>query len=284
MCSIARLAPQVEEEFFSDVLRRSFEREGQALQKLMTRQWTTKILDLLQSFSMDELAKEFQAAAPTIWDALTSASTTAAHEGEQVQRDKSLVLTCMCAMISILRSQKANNFQLTMGLLLFGSGAAKWEIAVLAHAGLCVSHASILDHVRKMSDEGRNEQMNVLQECMCSIVWDNLNIPFRIGEQRFNSKDHFDNGTTATLIVLFGKSDERKRIPHGTIPLSTKPERKTTDPVFDWDVTHLLPDRETLDQLTACTLWQIVRLAIEHIDGLQHLASILEACPGGCHS
>ncbi|KAK0435753.1 hypothetical protein EV421DRAFT_1716489 [Armillaria borealis] len=279
MHSIARLAPQAEEEFFSDVLRRTFEREGQAIQKMMTRQWTTKILDLLQSFSMDELANEFQAAAPTIWDALTSASTTAAYENEQVQRDKSLVLTCICAMISILRSQKANNFQLTMGLFLFGSGAAKREIAVLAHAGLCVSYTSILDHIKKMSNEGMKEQMGVIQECMCSIVWDNLNIPFRVGEQRFGSKDHFDNGTTATLLVLFGGTEERQRLPLGTIPVSMKPERKTTDPLFDWDITHTVPDRQTLDELTACTLWQVMRLAIEHVPELQHLLETLEACP-----
>jgi hypothetical protein len=35
------------------------------------------------------------------------------------------------------------------------------------------------------------------------VIWDNLNIAFRVGEQRKASKDHFDNGTTATLIPLY---------------------------------------------------------------------------------
>lgn len=157
-------------------------------------------------------------------------------------------------MISILRSHKANNFQLIIGLFLFGSGVAKHEIVVLSHAGLCVSYTLILDHVRKMSDEDMKEQMNVIQECMCSVFWNNLNIPFWVGEQHFSSKDHFDNGTTATLLVLFAGEHEHGCIPHGAIPLSMKPEQKTTKPLFNWDVTHLLHDYDTLDQLTACML------------------------------
>ncbi|KAJ7877391.1 hypothetical protein B0H14DRAFT_2281708, partial [Mycena olivaceomarginata] len=52
----------------------------------------------------------------------------------------------ICALISVLRSQKANNFQLAIGLFLLGSGASKREMEVFAHAGLSISYQSIIDH------------------------------------------------------------------------------------------------------------------------------------------
>ena len=54
------------------------------------------------------------------------------------------------------------------------------------------------------------------------IIWDNLNIAFRVGEQRKGSKDHFDNGTTATLIPLYEFG----------LPLDLKPPRDNRRPVI----------------------------------------------------
>jgi hypothetical protein len=52
-----------------------------------------------------------------------------------------------------LRPQKANNFQIVIGLFL-DSGASKGEIEVLAHAGLSVSYTTIIAHVRLLSKKG----------------------------------------------------------------------------------------------------------------------------------
>lgn len=191
----------------------------------------------------------------------------------------SQVLTCILAMISMLRSQKANNFQVTIGLFLLASGASKREIAVMAHAGLSLSYPSILSHLKLMSAAKTKQYMQVMKEWMCALVWDNLNIPFTVGEQRLDSKNHFDNGTTATLVVLYGGSSARERLPHGYLPLSMKPRRTTTRPVFDWSSEDVLPDVETARQLTRSCLWQIKRLALEHIPSLHHLRLDLEECP-----
>ncbi len=58
-----------------------------------------------------------------------------------------------------------------------------------------------------------------------------------------------------------------------------KPRRTTTRPVFDWSSEDVLPDVETARQLTRSCLWQIKRLALEHIPSLHHLRLDLEECP-----
>ncbi|KAJ7917833.1 hypothetical protein B0H13DRAFT_1578600, partial [Mycena leptocephala] len=86
------------------------------------------------------------------------------------------VFTTICALISVLRSQKANNFQLIIGLFLFGSGASKREMEVLAHAGLSVSYTTIITHIKELSEERLEKIRELCKSCMVQIVWDNLNI------------------------------------------------------------------------------------------------------------
>lgn len=181
-------------------------------------------------------------------------------------------------MISVLRSQKANNYQVVIGLFLLGSGASKREMEVLAHAGLSISYTAITQHVKKLSEEGMAQIRALIKKSMCSIVWDNLNIAFRVDAQRLDSANHFDNGTTATLIPLFDPTTG-KRVPHGTLPFSMKPPRTTCLPIFEWSPEDVLPTPESAKQLSQSCLWHVKQMAFEHIEGLAHLKKDFEACP-----
>ncbi|KAJ7232237.1 hypothetical protein C8J57DRAFT_1029722, partial [Mycena rebaudengoi] len=159
-----------------------FQREGAAIQEVLTRNSTTSVLELLKSFSMDQLAGELQAVAPTLWEMLVEisvpAASTRSEHLDEPHRDKGLVFTTICALISILRSQKANNYQLVIGLFLLGSGASKREMEVRAHAGLSISYTSITRHVESLSAEGMERIRELVKSCMYQLVWDNLNIAF----------------------------------------------------------------------------------------------------------
>ncbi|KAJ7602281.1 hypothetical protein B0H17DRAFT_969247, partial [Mycena rosella] len=91
--------------------------------------------------------------------------------------------TTICALISIIHSQKTNSFQLVIGLFLLGLGALKREILVLAHAGLSISYPAIIKHVKKLLQEGLVNIREVVKSCMVQIVWDNFNITFRVATQ-----------------------------------------------------------------------------------------------------
>ncbi|KAJ7027815.1 hypothetical protein C8F04DRAFT_1008089, partial [Mycena alexandri] len=222
---------EAKEDFISDELAEIFQHEGRAIQAVLTRGSTTTVTELLKDFSMDQLAEEIQEAAPYLWAALAALaepdqSTRRDSDGEP-RRNKGLVFTTICALISVLRSQKANNFQLVVGLFLLGSGASKREMEVLAHAGLSISYQTIIDHVKKLSEEGSIIIQEVIKSGMVQIVWDNLNIAFRVAAQRLKAKNHFDSGTTATMLPVFDPATGGQAA-HGTLPLDMKPPRERT--------------------------------------------------------
>ncbi|KAJ7022234.1 hypothetical protein C8F04DRAFT_971719, partial [Mycena alexandri] len=189
------------------------------------------------------------------------------------------VFTTICALISVMRSQKANNFQLVIGLFLLGSGASKREIEVLAHAGLSISYSTITEHVKSLSQEGVEEIQELVKSTMCQIVWDNLNIAFRVAAERLKAKNHFDNGTTATVIPVFDQETGENAKP-GTLPFSMKPPRERTLPVLDWVAEDTLPSPQSAQELSASCMWQLKRLALEHIPGISaKLRAEFEECP-----
>ncbi|KAJ6500782.1 hypothetical protein C8R45DRAFT_820620 [Mycena sanguinolenta] len=271
------------EEFISAELAEIFRREGRAIQALLTRDSTTTIMDLLKDFSMQQLTTEIEQSAPRLWETLRmlaepDQSTRREADGES-RRKKGLVFTTICALISVLRSQKANNFQLVIGLFLLGSGASKREMEVLAHAGLAVSYTTIITHVKQLSKEGLQKIRDVCKSCMVQMVWDNLNIAFKVSAQRLDAKSHFDSGTTSTVIPVFDPSTGQHAI-HGTLPLSMKPPRERTLPVLDWCPQDVRPSPESAAQLSNSCFWQLKRMALEHIPGVSdELKKSLGDCP-----
>ncbi|KAJ7448400.1 hypothetical protein FB451DRAFT_1053929 [Mycena latifolia] len=272
----ARSAP-AKEEYISGELAEIYQREGRAIQDILTRSSTTTVMELLKVFSMAQLAAELEEAAPWLWKALVTLSEP--ESAGEARRDKGLVFTTICALISIMRSQKANNFQLVIGLFLLGSGASKREMEVLAHAGLSISYTSIITHVKGLSKEGMVRLREIVKTSMVQIVWDNLNIAFRVAAERLKAKNHFDNGTTVTVIPVFDPATGGHAA-HGTLPLSMKPPRERTLPVLDWTAEDVLPSPQSAEELSACCFWQMKRLALEHVPGVTpKLKKELEDCP-----
>ncbi|KAJ7022998.1 hypothetical protein C8F04DRAFT_1213416 [Mycena alexandri] len=275
-------SPQAKDDFISQEMAEIFAREGRAIQALLTRDGMS-ITDLLKDFSMEKLAADIEASAPHLWAALAvladpDQSTRREADGE-TRRNKGLVFTTICALISVLRSQKANNFQLVIGLFLLGSGASKREMEVLAHAGLSVSYTTIINHVKDLSKEGLQKIREVCQTWMVQIVWDNLNIAFKVAAQRLEAKSHFDNGTTSTAILVFDPSTGTLAR-QGTLPLHVKPPRERTLPVLDWSPEDVLPSPESAAQLSTSCFWQFKRMALEHVPGVsEELKKSLGECP-----
>ncbi|KAJ6609740.1 hypothetical protein B0H10DRAFT_2295466, partial [Mycena sp. CBHHK59/15] len=296
--------PAVGQEFldekFNEKLEKILRAEGQAIQELLTRGRTTSIMELLEEFSMEQLGDQLEEVAPTLWRILERAASpgpaTRREKQGEARREKRLVscgshfpnwetrsrycqvFTTACAMLSISRSQLANNYQVVIGLFLLASGASKREMEVLAHAGLSTSYSAIREHIHTLSEEAVKRFQQLIKNQMCFIVWDNLNIAFRVESQRLNSANHFDNGTTATAIPVYNPYTGGAT-PLGTLPLSMKPPRTTTFPVIDWNIDDVLPSPLSVEQVGQCCLWQLKRLAFENIKNLEHLRKAFEDCP-----
>ncbi|KAJ6450910.1 hypothetical protein C8R45DRAFT_1113838 [Mycena sanguinolenta] len=263
------------------LITRLVQREGQAIQMFLTREPETQVTHLLSSFDMKGLGLKLAELAPTLWGILTAASTTQnlSSEVPETRRDRSLVFTTVCAMMSILRSQKANNFQAVISLFLLGSGASKREIEVFAHAGISLSYKSVMNYLDTLPREGALQFRAVWRECMCSLVWDNLNIAFRVESQRLNNKNHFDNGTTSTLIPIYNPFTNESRTARGTLPLNMKPTRTSTIHTYFWTAADTLPSPADAEKTEECLIWQLKSIALQHIPEFKHLKSLLGPCP-----
>jgi multidrug efflux pump subunit AcrA (membrane-fusion protein) len=90
----ARSAP-AKEEYISGELADIYQREGCAIQEILTRNSTTTVTELLKVFSMEQLAAEIQEAAPWLWKALVVLSepdkSTHRESAGEARRDKGLV-------------------------------------------------------------------------------------------------------------------------------------------------------------------------------------------------
>ncbi|KAJ7127703.1 hypothetical protein C8R44DRAFT_616194, partial [Mycena epipterygia] len=279
---------EVKEEYISEALAEIFKQEGRAIQAILTRDsMTTTITELLKDFSMEQLAVDIAKAAPHLWAALVVLADADPSTRREADGENNLLLltgylqvfTTLCALIAVLRSQKANNFQVVIGLFLLGSGALKREISVLAHAGLSISYQRIIDHVKKLSEEGLANIREVVKSGMVQIMWDNLNIAFKVAAQRLKAKSHFDNGTTATMIPVFDPATGEQAL-HGTLPLNMKPPRERTLPVLDWSPDDVLPSPESAAQLSDSCFWLLKQFALEHVPGVTaELKKELGECP-----
>ncbi|KAK7050002.1 hypothetical protein VNI00_005433 [Paramarasmius palmivorus] len=257
-----------------EFMQKKLQKEGQAIQAIFSRRKGSSIHSVLDDFNMKSFEEKLKDAAPILWSMLSDVAQAKEEpelsREESSRRSKELVFVCICAMISVVRSQKANTFQVVIGLFLLGSGASKREIDVLAHAGLSVSYPTVMDHVKALSVENMKIVQEVIKVIMCFLVWDNVNFAFRVESQRLESKDHFDSGTTATLIALYDPYTN-KNAEHGTLPLSMKPPRTSMKEIIDEEELHLLPSPEDMVNLEQCCLWQLKQIALQHKSELAHL-------------
>lgn len=130
-------------------------------------------------------------------------------------------------MLAQARNEKSSEFQTTMAIYLFAGGASRSQFNVLHHAGFTLSYSQAVNKIKQLGVECLQMIVGIACTRAFLIIWDNLNIAFCVGEQREGSKDTFENGTTATLIPLFG-------VEHDGLPFDLKPPRTTQLPVLDF--------------------------------------------------
>jgi hypothetical protein len=148
------------------------------------------------------------------------------------------------------RNNHASEFQMTTCMYFLACGASWSLFDVLNHAGLTLSYTQAVAKLKQLGAERLEEIHAVSHTQAIMIVWDNLNIAFNVTEQRHDSKAHFDNGTTATLIPLFG-------IEFGGLPLDLLPHRSNCLPLLPFGTADLLPSLEEARRVEDGQLWHI---------------------------
>ncbi|KAJ7778872.1 hypothetical protein B0H14DRAFT_3587065 [Mycena olivaceomarginata] len=173
------------------------------------------------------------------------------------RKDKNLVLATVLCILAQTTNEKASEYQTTMGIYLLACGASRSQFDVLNHAGICLSYRSVLRKIKALGEERLEEMRHIVKRHMFMIIWDNLNFVFRVGQQRLGSNDHFDNGTTATVVVLWGFSP-------GDLPLDVLPPRRSRLPVLEFSSQiDLLPTLEDVQNLEALQRYHIEEILLD---------------------
>jgi len=144
----------------------------------------------------------------------------------------------------------STEFQTTTCIYLLACGASRLQFDVLNHAGFTLSYTSAIEKIKQLRVERLHKIIGIAHSCAFMIIWDNLNIAFRVGEQWKASKDHFDNGTTATLIPLYG-------VKYSELRLDMKAKRDSCLPILEFGPEDLLPSPEQVSQVESTKLWHI---------------------------
>lgn len=160
-------------------------------------------------------------------------------------------------MLAQTTNEKSSEYQTTMGFYLLACGASRSQFDILNHAGICLSYRSVLRKIKTLGQERLAEVRKIAKNCMFMLIWDNLNFAFRVAQQRVGSNDHFDNGTTATLVCLWGFSP-------GDLPLTLLSPRQSRLPILTFKPEiDLLPALEDVQNLEALHRWHIEDILIE---------------------
>ena len=121
-------------------------------------------------------------------------------------------------MLAKARNDHASDFPTTMCMYFLACGTSRSVFDVLNHAGVTLSYTQAVAKIKQLGRERLTMMREIARSRAFMVIWDNLNIAFRVSEQRHNPKDHFDNGTTATLLPLYD-------VEYGGLPLELLPSR-----------------------------------------------------------
>ncbi|KAJ6608768.1 hypothetical protein B0H10DRAFT_1955192 [Mycena sp. CBHHK59/15] len=187
----------------------------------------------LETWSLAEMLAEAMIAAPNLCELLMLMGMTS-----DVGREDN----------KLAQNERSNEFREIMGTYFLACSTPRRQFDVLAHAGLTVSYTKAINDLKGLSAEGLVRLRRMVQEKACMIIWDNLNIAFKVAEQRHNSKDTFENGTTATLIVLYG-------VLRGELELEILEPRTT---IIDFEPMDTLPDVQHILQTRRANFTRMV--------------------------
>ncbi|KAF4590201.1 hypothetical protein EYR40_009400 [Pleurotus pulmonarius] len=258
--------PHLLESYNIEQTRTIINAEAGALCALLRPGDHASILDTLSSFSLDNMLRDAERAAPFLCQMLRDASGKQGTSSPHQRRDHGdlVVITTLC-MLAQTRNEKSSHFQTTMCLYLLACGASRTQFDILNHAGFSLSYPSAIQKIKDLGQSKLRQIVQIAHSRPCMIIWDNLNIAFRVGEQRKASKDHFDNGTTATLVPLFDVNP-------GGLPLELKAPRTSRRPIID-DIKaeYLLPTCQQVKELENEMIWHIEDILFSSFPSLRSL-------------
>ncbi|KAH9017801.1 hypothetical protein EDB84DRAFT_1520840 [Lactarius hengduanensis] len=162
------------------------------------------------------------------------------------------------------RSQKNSYARHVMGLYLYSTGATRQQISVTNHSKLAMSsntglgvhrHKHRLGTLEALSESMRKVACEVAASGLYVLVYDNINMVWKVAEQILGRTDSMENGTCATIVSLFRASVDDLRAIELERRFRSAPELKVSDIV-------LTEDEYTFHR--KCLIHAVLRIAVQY--------------------
>ncbi|KAF8148588.1 hypothetical protein B0H34DRAFT_785583 [Crassisporium funariophilum] len=240
---IQQRQPEITNDWVISSHRTLISKQCQALTAHFRPQQGSSVTSILAEFSVKGFLSEAELVLRQVGSAETSPNAK--------YKDRDLILLTTLCMLAKSRNEHATEFQTTMCMYFLACGTSRSMFDVLNHAGITLSYTQAIFKLKKLGQERLELTRKIAHTRKFMVIWDNLNIPFTVTEQRQNSKDHFNNGTTATLVPLYG-------VEFGGLPASLKPPRTLHAPILNFTAEDLLPSAEECLRVQAGQHWHIM--------------------------
>ncbi|KAJ7064171.1 hypothetical protein C8F01DRAFT_984216 [Mycena amicta] len=244
--------PELVNDWINGVQAEMLEKEVKKLAETLRLQYGERVTSILHDASIDGLLADAEAIAPTLFLGLRSAGAMPEDLADNNSRkEHRAILATIISMLCYSQNEKASSFRLSVSIFLLASSASRALFDVLHHAGICLSYTHTIAQTKTLTSERLQHMLHVVRTRVVMIVWDNLNIGFRVGQERADSKDHFDNGTTATMIPVFG-------VKPGDLPLCLLSPLKTATPDLEFKLNlDYLPTPAACKALQDAHIWHL---------------------------
>ncbi|KAF8798380.1 hypothetical protein BYT27DRAFT_7228445 [Phlegmacium glaucopus] len=202
---------------------------------------------ILKNFSMAEFLLEAEILAPSTCQVLCQIGFSGSSSVERSKKQELILAATLC-MLAKSWNEHTTEFQTSMGIYFLACETSRSMFNVLNHTGITLSYSQAISKLKQLSEEQLTWTRNIAKTQAFMLIWDNLNIAFKVSEQWHDLKDHFDNGTTATLIPLYG-------VECGKLPF--KPRHTNRRPILKFSPEDLFPSQEEAQRVQAGQLWHI---------------------------
>ncbi|TDL30201.1 hypothetical protein BD410DRAFT_709862 [Rickenella mellea] len=195
---------QALENFAIDCVSKMIDREMNNIAPIMKSPPSQMNTESLTSISFEDIMTELQSPSgcPTLWSVLRRASYCKRQEKRNSTKNPDLAVMMQICVASYCRSHHRCRIPKLLSMYLKVCGASARSLDVLHSFGLTMSHRWIYDGMETLANSSMKKLKKVIKN---GVPWyishDNLNIPFRVFEQRIDNQSHFDNGTAATIYL-----------------------------------------------------------------------------------
>ncbi|KAI0703595.1 hypothetical protein BC835DRAFT_1262654 [Cytidiella melzeri] len=155
-------------------------------------------IDLVKS------VREARTLAPTLWDVLLSAGSTAKQRRKDTYKDPSEVFFIILCQLSNSRSSKRSKFQKLMSMYFKACGVSGKAADTLYLWKICMDQKWIYGVLEQIGDRNYENMLNDIHVLNLPVAGghDNFTLEFKTHEQFIDNKIQFDSGCAATVYTF----------------------------------------------------------------------------------